>query len=110
MSVVINGEISSLENYMLKGIKDCQSEHIKFKNISFRCKTIEDADGNVFTKSPEREKGCWYKPTGMMPPEYAGVYRCSECSEIAMRDWKHHKQILTKFCPNCGAKMRGDER
>ena len=55
----------------------------------------------------ERKRGEWYKPTGMMPPEYAGVYRCSECDELAMRDWKTHKQKLTDFCPNCGADMRG---
>lgn len=57
---------------------------------------------------PERKKGKWYKPTGMMPPEYVGVYRCSECDGLAMRDWKTHKQKLTDFCPNCGADMRGD--
>lgn len=57
---------------------------------------------------PERKKGMWYKPTGMMPPEYIGVYRCSVCEEIAPRDWKRHIQILTNFCPNCGADMRGE--
>lgn len=57
----------------------------------------------------EREKGEWYKPTGMMPPEYAGAYRCSKCDELAMRDWKTHKQMLTDFCPNCGADMRKGE-
>ena len=54
----------------------------------------------------ERKSGHWYKPKGMMPPEYMGVYRCSECDEIAMRDWKHHRQELTNFCPNCGAQMK----
>lgn len=55
---------------------------------------------------PEQKAGKWIKPTGMMPPEYMGVYRCSECGEIAMRDWKElHHQTLTKYCPNCGAKM-----
>ena len=58
---------------------------------------------------PERKKGKWYKPTGMMPPEYVGVYRCSECDGLAMRDWKTHKQKLTDFCPNCGADMRGEQ-
>lgn len=53
----------------------------------------------------ERKKGKWYKPTGMMPPEYAGVYRCSECDELSMRDWKTHRQKITDFCPNCGARM-----
>lgn len=54
----------------------------------------------------ERKTGEWYKPTGMMPPEFVGVYRCSECDEPAMRDWKTRKQKLTGFCPNCGADMR----
>ena len=49
--------------------------------------------------------GHWYKPTGMMPPEYAGAYRCSECDEFAPRDWLHYKQELSNFCPNCGATM-----
>ena len=61
------------------------------------------------TIEPERKRGEWYKPTGMMPPEYAGAYRCSECDELAMRDWKTHKQTLTNFCPNCGADMRCSE-
>ena len=55
---------------------------------------------------PERIRGRWYKLTGMMPPEYMGVYFCSNCNEPAMRDWKHHKQTRTAFCPNCGAEMR----
>ncbi len=59
---------------------------------------------------PERKKGKWIKPTGMMPPEYAGVYRCSECGSFAMRDWKTHKQTLTNCCPYCFADMREGER
>lgn len=67
-----------------------------------------DAVIEVPSAQPERAKGKWYKPVGMMPPEYAGVYRCSKCDEIAMRDWKHHKQVLSNFCPNCGVDMRGE--
>ena len=52
------------------------------------------------------EGAVWYKPTGMMPPEFTGQYRCSNCGELAMRDWKHHRQTLTNFCPNCGKPMR----
>ena len=34
-------------------------------------------------------------------------YTCSECAEYPMRDrWGDEK--LTKYCPNCGAKMDGD--
>lgn len=58
---------------------------------------------------PKREKGKWYKPTGMMPPEHFGRHRCSKCDEFAMHDWKHHKEQLTDFCPNCGADMRGKQ-
>ena len=57
----------------------------------------------------ERKTGKWYKPVGMMPPEYTGVYRCSKCDEIALCDWKHHKQVLSNFCPNCGKDMRTKE-
>lgn len=53
--------------------------------------------------------GKWHKLTGMMPPEYAGVYVCSLCDGMAMRDWKHHRQTLTKYCPNCGARMDNNE-
>lgn len=60
----------------------------------------------ILESEPGRKTGEWYKPVGMMPPEYAGVYRCSKCDEIAMCDWKHHKQVLSNFCPNCGADMR----
>ena len=56
----------------------------------------------------DRKIGKWYKPTGMMPPEYIGVYACSVCDAFAMRSWKHHTQVLTNFCPNCGADMRGE--
>ena len=57
---------------------------------------------------PEQKPGKWIKPTGMMPPEYAGVYRCSECGSFAMRDWKTHKQTLTDYCPSCGARMESE--
>ena len=55
-------------------------------------------------------RGRWYKPRGMMPPEFAGRHRCSICEEIAMLDWKRHREVLTPYCPNCGADMReGDD-
>ena len=67
---------------------------------------VEDLIENAPTIESKRKTGRWYKPKGMMPPEYMGVYRCSECDEMAMRDWKHHRQELTNFCPNCGARMK----
>lgn len=51
----------------------------------------------------------WYKPTGMMPPEFTGRHRCSACDGFAMHDWKHHREQLTPFCPHCGAKMENGD-
>ena len=51
-----------------------------------------------------RPKGTWKKMTGVMPPEFHGSYYCSECHELALRDWKTHKIVLSKFCPNCGSR------
>ncbi len=57
---------------------------------------------------PEHKTGKWYKPNGVMPPEHFGRHRCSICDAFAMHDWKHHREQLTDYCPNCGADMRGD--
>ncbi len=54
----------------------------------------------------ENVHGEWVKLTGMMPPELFGRHLCSECDGFALHDWKHHKEQLTDFCPNCGADMR----
>lgn len=53
----------------------------------------------------ERKTGKWYKPNGVMPPEHFGRHRCSICGAFAMHDWKHHREQLTNYCPNCGARM-----
>lgn len=57
-------------------------------------------------------RGEWIKPTGMMPPEHHGHYECSVCGFWAMRDWVRPWKgvVLTAFCPNCGADMRGKEK
>ena len=76
-------------------------------DIDEATKLVRDARLTILPPAqPERIRGRWYKLTGMMPPEYMGVYFCSNCNEPAMRDWKHHKQTRTAFCPNCGAEMR----
>jgi len=90
---------------------DPETEDEVYKDIRevdaiLKCnKEVRIALRNMPSAEPEREKGEWYQEIGTMPPEFYGVYRCSECDEIAMRDWKHHKQTLTNFCPNCGCKM-----
>lgn len=34
-------------------------------------------------------------------------YRCSKCKERPLFDNKEYEFILTKFCPYCGAEMKG---
>lgn len=54
--------------------------------------------------------GRWVKMTGMLPPEYHGHYECSECQwhmKGIRNSWTREEDML--YCPNCGAKMDGDE-
>lgn len=119
MSVTVKGD-SPFDAFIVSGIKDCQTEHIKFYNISFNCKTIEDADGRTFTRSEERKKGKWIEDKGQQTLmqnfiEMGEVWRvCSVCGAGHMIG---HKYAIDKayhdrhhnFCPNCGADMRGEQ-
>ena len=98
MSVIVKGD-SPFDAFIVSGIKGCHTEHIKFYNISFNCKTIEDADGRVFTRCEERKTGKWInRSLNILYPEWER-YTCSVCG-------KHSDNY--DFCPNCGADMRGD--
>lgn len=37
-------------------------------------------------------------------------YHCTGCDEEAHWVWTRDKQILSKYCPNCGARMDGDKQ
>jgi len=95
MSVIIKGEPTELEAYMINGIKNCQLNHIKFANIVFGCETIEDADRTIFRKE---RKGKWIKEREEWFTDYP--YKCTNCGK--------HSRARYYFCPNCGADMRGD--
>jgi len=50
--------------------------------------------------------GQWIKMTGMMPPEYHGHYKYSECQwhmKGLRNSWTREEEL--SYCPNCGAKM-----
>ena len=52
--------------------------------------------------------GKWIAWNGMDIPENHGRHKCSICDEFAIKP-KYGEEILTKRCPNCGAKMdKGD--
>lgn len=54
-------------------------------------------------------RGRWEKATGMMPPEYCGLHICSECGHYAGRKPPYGgREMLSDYCPNCGARMDGD--
>lgn len=89
-----------LDVYALKAIPPAELEVILFgSGIKY------SGTSNLPSAEPERKTGKWYRPTGVMPPEQFGRHRCSECDGFAMHDWKHHKEQLTNFCPNCGARL-----
>ena len=56
--------------------------------------------------SADRPQGEWIKATGMMPPEFHGHHCCSECGNFANMETPFgNREDLSRFCPNCGAKM-----
>lgn len=46
----------------------------------------------------------WVKMTGMMPPEYAGHYECSQCGWHGSHNC-YRKETELRFCPQCGSVM-----
>ena len=54
-----------------------------------------------------QRKGKWIRENIVLtstPPQYQ--WHCSGCGRLARG---FSTEILTDFCPNCGAKMRGEE-
>ena len=88
--------IEALDSFILDETTDVHGDTVR--EILERLPTIE-----------ERKTGKWYKPNGVLPPEHFGRHRCSICDAFAMHDWKHHREQLTDYCPNCGSYMRGDK-
>lgn len=52
--------------------------------------------------------GRWIQINGIAPPEHHGKHKCSECGGMALE--KHMREVLSNYCPNCGAKMDLEER
>jgi len=70
------------------------------------------------TIEPERKKGCWisvdsYTAFGgdemlwMSHGNPIALHYCSECKNDAYAG-EDGEDLLTDFCPNCGADMRGE--
>ena len=96
MGVFIKGSGSNLETYIVDHMLDCQTNYIKFKNLFFRCNTIEDGEGSRFVK---RENGEWIDYTE------DGYVECPFCHSATNCDG--NKDEL-HFCFSCGADLRGE--
>lgn len=69
---------------------------------------LSEMSGDISSLSSAKPKtGEWIKATGMMPPEFHGHHYCSECGNFAnMEPPFGNREDLSKFCPNCGVKMK----
>lgn len=59
----------------------------------------------------EQKTGKWIVWGGMDVSENHGRHKCSECGEFALLRYEKplRKEILSDFCPNCGAKMEVED-
>lgn len=84
---------------------DVAIEALSERNIARDIATIleNEQDMKVMLQNAERPKGEWIdQDKGAFYP-----YECSICHEQPI--WDDGGYILTNFCPNCGARMRGEE-
>ena len=77
----------------------------------YPCYQIESIQ-EVPSAEPERKKGEWIKIPEFCGDDVSGFidnhFSCSECKkEAEINPWGFY--ILSDFCPNCGADMRGEE-
>lgn len=68
---------------------------------------LNDALDNAPTVEPQRKHGRWIKENIVLtsnPPQFQ--WYCSECGKTMHG---YSAEILTDFCPSCGAVMRGGQ-
>ena len=90
-----------------KFLSDAEIEATRQRKYVF-ASALNTICGNVRnfpTIESERKKGKW---------QWCGNHHlCSECDEWALTRWNEDEcdevDILTDFCPNCGADMRGEQ-
>lgn len=88
------GAINWYDDLFMKGINN-SGVWVRYKDVESLIRNAPAAD-----VEPVRH-GRWIKSTGMMPPEFAGNYHCSECGWHGISA----KEREYKRCPECGARM-----
>lgn len=105
MGVIIKGN-NAFDMSIVSNIRDVESQHIKFQNIYFKCKSIEDAGGTIFVK---RKRGKWIKKMRVTETEkytsYDPDWYCACCGA----KYDPHIARMVNFCYVCGADMRTSE-
>ena len=81
-------------NALRKRIDHCEID--TFADKQTICEQIADAPT---VSAVEVVHGRWEKASETMP-----IYRCSICKERNL--FKNGNNVLSNFCPNCGADMR----
>ena len=75
---------------------------------------VREAKAFIKSVTPKQRTGYWY-PVGMVEAvggesaqwgSAIAYHKCSECDEQALRD-DFEQEVLSKWCPHCGAKMEG---
>ena len=96
--------LSTLMTYNKKEL--AERVYMLERNNNYLHETIDQQAENVAEWEPVLH-GKWIVWNGMDIPENHGRHKCSECGKFAIKP-KYGDEILTDFCPNCGAKMDGD--
>lgn len=115
MSIVIKGN-EPFDVMVASNIVNCQTANIKFKNISFRCETIEDAEGTVFVKMPSAQpertdcEYCHEDADGYVKPieknNHAFVRFGMNGWELDLKANGWHGSAKINYCPVCGRKLQ----
>lgn len=103
ISVLENGLIDMLSTYSADEWVECRDRFIiltELEDIKILKEIIEEAP-----TVEERPKGEWINHLDLTEDYYGESKQCSLCG---YKDYNTRRFSWHKFCPNCGAEMRGE--
>ena len=68
-------------------------------------KIVTSKEELIQTIVEERKTGYWQSDVVAMRM----VYTCSVCGERSLYEEEDYDPVLSNYCPNCGAKMEGED-